>query len=169
MIKALLLLATIMTAMFAAAYISCGHIDFRVILILSAIWVGGPLLLLAVLVGLYRTKPHGWHAWQPACWVLGAVVAAFLTHELNMRVFYWEQERGQKYPALVEAELDQFRLSHGRYPNTLQELGSTTPLPRLIIYRVDAGEYALDLLNDGMGSGNSHYDRNTRTWSSSDF
>jgi hypothetical protein len=131
---------------------------------LSVVWIGGPLLVLTILVGLYRTKTRGWHAWQPAAWVLGAVAIALLTHELSLRVLYWEQARGEKYPALVEAELDQFRLSHGRYPNTLEELGSTTPLPRLIVYRVDAGEYAFVLRDDRMASGNWHYDRNTRTY-----
>jgi hypothetical protein len=168
MIKILLILLGVVTAMLVTAYQSCGDIDFRMIVGLSTLWIGGPLLLITTLVGLYRTKQHGWDAWHPAGWVLAAVVVSLATHELSKRVLYWEEERAQAYPAQVEAELEVFRQSKGRYPNTLEELAPKISPPRLVRYGVYDGEYAFGMEARGLVWGTWHHDRKTKKWTYND-
>ena len=74
MIKALLFLLGVVTAMLVTAYLTCGDFSFRMISFVSAVWIGGPLLLITTLVGIYRTKEHGWQAWRPAGWILAAIL-----------------------------------------------------------------------------------------------
>lgn len=167
MIKRLLLLLGVVTAMLVTAYQTCGDIGFRAIVGISIVWIGCPLLLLTTLVSFYRTKKHGGHAWRPASWILATILVSFVTQDLSKRVLYWEIERAHAYPTLIETELQQFRQSEGRYPNTLEELAPKASPPRLILYSVDQGEYALST-----GSyeffGGEDYDRKTKSWNSRD-
>ncbi len=168
MIKALLFLLGVVTAMFVTAYQTCGDIDFRMITGIATFWIGGPLLLISTLVGLYRTKQHGWDAWHPAGWILIVVVVSFATQELSRRVLYWEEERAQAYPDLVENELEVFRQSKGRYPNTLEELAPKASPPRLVRYGVYDGEYAFGMEARGLVWGTWHHDRKTKKWTYND-
>ncbi|MDP1586519.1 MAG: DUF3618 domain-containing protein [Prosthecobacter sp.] len=167
MIKPLLILLGVVTAMLVTAYLTCGDFGFRMIAFVSAVWIGGPLLLLTTLVGFYRTKEHGWHAWRPAGWILAAMLVSIATQKISKQVLYWEEERAKNYPAQVEAELEQFRQSKGRYPNTLEELAPKASPPRLIRYSLDQGEYAFSTGSYGFFDG-ADYDRKTKSWTSRD-
>ena len=167
MIKALLFFIGLITAMLVTAYQTCGDLGFRATVGISIVWIGGPLLLLTILVGFYRTKKHGRHAWRPAGWILASILVSFVTQDLSKRVLYWEIERAHAYPALIETELQQFRQSEGRYPNTLEELAPKALPPRLIRYSVDQGEYTFSTASYEFFGGED-YDRKTKSWNSRD-
>jgi|GEM_PF-3154659 len=88
MIKILLILLGVVTAMLVTAYQSCGDIDFRIMVGIVTIWVGGLALLLTTVVGFFRTKEHGWHAWRPASWSLVSIAAIFFTLELSAQILH---------------------------------------------------------------------------------
>lgn len=167
MIKPLLILLGVVTAMLVTAYQTCGDLGFRAAVVISIVWIGGPLLLLTILVGFYRTKKHGWHAWRPASWILVTILVSLVTQDLSKRVLYLEIERAHAYPALIETELHQFRQSEGRYPNTLEELAPKALPPRLIQYWVDQGEYTFSTASYEFFGGED-YDRKTKSWNSRD-
>lgn len=154
-------------AMLATAYLTCGDLSFRMTVILSIVWIGGPLLFAMVVVGFYRTRDHGWHAWRPAGWTLTAVVILFATQSLSKQVLHWEEARAHQYPAQVETELEQFHQAKGRYPVTLDELAPKTPPPRLIRYLADDDGYSFSIRPHGFFGGGD-YDRKTRQWTSND-
>ncbi len=167
MIKPLLILLSVVTAMLVTAYQTCGDLGFRAGVGISIVWIGGPLLLLTTLLGFYRTKKHGWHAWRPAGWILATILVFFVTQDLSKRVLYWEIERAHAYPALIETELQQFRQSKGRHPNTLEELAPEARPPRLIRYSVDQGEYTFSTASYEFFGGED-YDPKTKSWNSRD-
>lgn len=166
--KTLLFLAAVITAMLLTAYQTCGDIDFRMIAGFTALGLGGPLLALTTLVGFYRTRERGWHAWQPAGWVFAIIMTILATVELSKRVLWWEEERAQRYPAQVEAELEQFRQTNGRYPGTLADLSPQSPAPRLIQYSGDQDDYAFGMEERGLIWGTWHYDRSSKKWTYND-
>lgn len=167
MIKLLLILLGVVTAMLVTAYQTCGDLGFRSAVVISIVWIGGPLLLLTTLLGFYRNKKHGWHAWRPASWILATILAFVVTQDLSKSVLNWEIERAHAYPALIEAELQQFRQSEGRYPKTLEELAPKALPPRLILYSVDQGEYTFSTASYEFFGGED-YDRETKSWNSRD-
>jgi hypothetical protein len=95
--------------------------------------------------------------------ILLAVTICFVAAATFLRqptwLFHWSDFRtGNRIIAQVEA----FRQSHGRLPETLEEVGITDPNPRVFYRKTNDHEYVVWF---GISVGESEaYDSSTRKW-----
>ena len=77
-------------------------------------------------------------------------------------------EDAKNYPELVNPLLEDYRLTHGGYPQSLEQLPSKPPVPRLLrtsfSYRSDGKGYSFAFAQPGGLIDTWDYDSTTHTW-----
>lgn len=148
------------------AWFGLGSFAITLIAWSAGLWIGAPLLLLGLLLGLSR-KRHALAGRRLAIWIMGLGLTLGSGLFVGRRVCDWEVARAKAAgSAILEACLTYHR-REGRWPETLAELA--TPAPRLLrLTRPQDGSPALWIADPRRLMGAWYYDPETREWQFSD-
>lgn len=145
------------------AWFGLGSFAITLIAWSAGLWIGAPLLLIGLVLGLARHRA----GWRLVAGVLGLALTLGTALALGSRVCEWEVSRAKAAgSAILEACLTYHR-REGRWPETLAELA--TPAPRLLrLTRPQDGSPALWIADPRRLMGAWYYDPETREWQFSD-
>lgn len=150
-------------AVAALAWFGLGSFVITVISLSTGLWIGTPVLLIGLALGLARKRA----GWRLVAGVLGLALLLSAGVALGDRVCAWEIARAKAAGDRISQECSAFHRQTGRWPGTLAELG--TPVPRLLRHAPGQDGRPSLWINDPrylMGSWDYHPE--TRSWQFSD-
>jgi hypothetical protein len=159
----LLATAAWLVAVGTLAWFGLGGFAVHVLALGAGLWIGVPLLLMGLTLGLARKRA----GWRLVAGVLGLALTLSAGVALGDRVCAWEIARAKAAGERISQECSAFHRQTGRWPGTLAELGM--PVPRLLRHAPGQDGSPSLWINDPrylMGSWNYHLE--TRSWQFSD-
>lgn len=134
------------------------------------LWIGLPASLIAgtLLLVDFRTGCSR----RPGLTILSIVLAFGVFIGLAIPANHFVQQgavaAAKKYPARVAPLLEAYRLTHGSYPTSLDQLSTKPAVPRLLRssygYRSGSGSYSFSFAQPGGLIDTWDYDSETQTW-----
>lgn len=148
------------------AWFGLGSFAITVIAWSAGLWVGAPLLLLGLLIGL-RSKRHALAGRRLAIWIVGLGLTLGTALALGKRVCEWEVSRAKAGGQGIFQDCQAHREREGHWPENLAALGK--PVPRLLRHaRLQDGSPSLWIEDPRFLFGAWQYLPGTNTWQFSD-
>ena len=162
-------LAAIIVALLGVAAVLVDPLYVIILGILPLIWIGGPLVLLAIvdLLLALRSRRSRRHAFTLLAVVGGFGCFVGIVFPANYYFHMWAVSDAKAYPAKVAPLLEAYRQEHGVYPTRLDQLPSIPQVPRLMRdsgYYSDGQTYSFQIPQPGQFREAWIYHRESQTW-----
>ena len=160
----------VVAGMLAWAWFGLGSIVIWTGIIIAVVWVGLPLLAFSILFALCRLRHDGLQALRMTGWVAGIICLLLGAQTLGEGFCKWEVRKARSYVSQALPAIENFHSSHGRYPDSLDELKLSCRTPRLFKYsRYESGSFGLYHSEPSAMMGGWKYDPGSKEWKNLDW